>query len=307
MSKIIVGVDESAGSADAIALASRLAGMTGATLMLVNVYPYDIHPSRALNYDFEGYLREDSAEMLERLRSAQADETIEIKAIPNPSPAHGLHALAEKEDAGLIVVGSTHTGRAGRVLPGSTAERLLHGSPCPVAVAPKGYVNRTHHEPAIVGCGFDGSVAAQGALTTAHRIAAASGARLRVIRVFRPLAYDVPPQKGVPMGGISYNDQLHDRAFTELEDAVAKLDGEPRGEPFFAVGKPSKILAEASEELELLVLGSRGYGPTHSVLVGGVAGRVVREAACPVLVLPRKAGHVEEGSLFAEAAPPVHG
>jgi len=307
MSKIIVGVDESAGSADAIALASRLAGMTGATLMLVNVYPYDIHPSRALNYDFEGYLREDSAEMLERLRSAQADETIEIKAIPNPSPAHGLHALAEKEDAGLIVVGSTHTGRAGRVLPGSTAERLLHGSPCPVAVAPKGYVNRTHHEPAIVGCGFDGSVAAQGALTTAHRIAAASGARLRVIRAFRPIAYDVPPQKGVPMGGISYNDQLHDRAFTELEDAVAKLDGEPRGEPFFAVGKPSKILAEASEELELLVLGSRGYGPTHSVLVGGVAGRVVRGAACPVLVLPRKAGHVEEGSLFAEAAPPVHG
>ena len=55
------------------------------------------------------------------------------------------------------------------------------------------------------------------------------------------------------------------------------------------------------------MLGSRGYGPLHSVLVGGVAGRVVRDAACPVLVLPRKAGHVEEGSLFAETAPPVHG
>ena len=96
MSKIIVGVDESAGSADAIALASSLAGMTGATLMLVNVYPYDIHPSRALNYDFEAYLREDSIELLERLRSEPGDETIEIKAIPNPSAAHGLHALAEK-------------------------------------------------------------------------------------------------------------------------------------------------------------------------------------------------------------------
>ena len=141
MSKIIVGVDESAGSADAIALASSLAGMTGATLMLVNVFPYDVHPSRAVNYDFEAYLRQDSTEMLERMRSAQGDETIEIKAIPNPSSAHGLHALAEKEDAGMIVVGSTHTGRAGRVLPGSTAERLLHGSPCPVAVAPKGYAN----------------------------------------------------------------------------------------------------------------------------------------------------------------------
>jgi hypothetical protein len=38
------------------------------------------------------------------------------------------------------------------------------------------------------------------------------------------------------------------------------------------------------------------------VLVGGVAGRVVGDAACPVIVLPRKAGHVEEDSLFAELA-----
>ena len=42
-------------------------------------------------------------------------------------------------DAALIVVGSTHTGRAGRVLPGSTGERLLHGSPCAVAVVPTDY------------------------------------------------------------------------------------------------------------------------------------------------------------------------
>ena len=53
MSKIIVGVDESPGSADAIALASSLAGMTGAKLMLVNVFPYDVHPSRAVDYEFE--------------------------------------------------------------------------------------------------------------------------------------------------------------------------------------------------------------------------------------------------------------
>ena len=193
-------------------------------------------------------------------------------------------------------------------LPGSTAERLLHGSPCPVAVAPKDYAHATAREPAHRRrAATTGRLAAQHALETAHRIAAATGARLRVIRAFRPLAYDAPPQKGVPMGGISYNDQLRDRASAELDEAVAKLEGEPRGEPFFGVGDAAKILAEASEELDLLVLGSRGYGPLHSVLVGGVAGRVVRDAACPVLVLPRKAGHVEEGSLFAEAAPPVHG
>jgi nucleotide-binding universal stress UspA family protein len=307
MSKIIVGVDESPGSADAIALASSLAGVTGAKLMLVNVYPYDVHPSRALNYEFESYLHEDSVELLERLSKAHGDASVETKAVPNPSPAHGLHALAEELDAGLIVVGSTHTGRAGRVLPGSTAERLLHGSPCPVAVAPKGYAHEATTEPGIIGCGFDGTPASERALETAHRIAAATGARLRAIRVFAPLAYGPPPSKGVPMGGLSYNDQLRDRASEELEEAVVKLEGEPRGERFFAVGNAAEILAEASEDVDLLVLGSRGYGPLHSVLVGGVAGRVVREAACPVLVLPRKAGHVDEDSLFAQAAAPVHG
>ena len=143
MSKIIVGVDESQGSSDAIALASSLAGITGSKLMLVNVFPYDHHPSRASSPAFEEYLRGDSRELLERLRSSLGDETVEIRAIPNVSPAHGLHELAEAESAGLVVVGSTHTGRAGRVLPGSTAERLLHGSPCPVAVAPKDYAQRS--------------------------------------------------------------------------------------------------------------------------------------------------------------------
>jgi nucleotide-binding universal stress UspA family protein len=302
MSKIIVGVDESQGSRDAIALASGLAGITGAELMLVNVFPYDTHPSRAANRAFEEALREGSHELLERLRSDLGDDTVEVRAVANPSPAHGLHDLAEQEDASLIVVGSTHTGRAGRVLPGSTAERLLHGSPCPIAVTPKGYTQRPGDEPGIIGSAYDGSLSSQRALEAAHRIAAATGARLRVIRAFQPLAYDVPPGS-VAMGGRSaYNDSLEERASGELEAAVAKIEGEPRAEAFFAVGNPATILVEASEQLNLLLVGSRGYGPLHSVVVGGVAGRVVREAACPVIVLPRSAGHVEEDSLFAEAA-----
>jgi len=180
MSKIIVGVDESPGSAGAIALGSRLAGITGATLALVNVFPYDTHPSRALNGEFEAYLRQDSLALLERLRDAHGDESFEVRAVPNPSPSHGLHQLAEDEDAGLIVVGSAHHGHAGRVFLGGTAERLLHGSPCPVAIAPVGYAVRSDREPAVVGCGYDGSVSAQHALEAARHMAAATGAHLRV-------------------------------------------------------------------------------------------------------------------------------
>jgi len=194
---------------------------------------------------------------------------------------------------------------SGSTPPGSTAERLLHGSPCPIAVAPKGYAHHEPAEPGIVGCGYDGTPSADGALAIAHRLAAATGARLRVIRAFHPTA--TVPRRGVAMGHAAYNEALHEQAVQELDAAVAKLGGDPRGEPFYAVGEPAAILAEASAELDLLVLGSRGYGPLHAVLVGGVAGRVVREAACAVIVLPRNAGHVQEDSLFASAAPPVHG
>ena len=211
-----------------------------------------------------------------------------------------------REDAALIVVGSTHTGRAGRVLPGSTAERLLHGSPCPVAVAPKGYTQRPGDEPGIIGCAYDDSLSSQRALEAAHRIAAATGARLRVIRAFKPLAYDIPPGTAALGGRSSYNDSLQDRASEELESAVARIEGEPRAEGFFAVGEPAKILAEASEQLDLLLVGSRGYGPLHSVVVGGVAGRVVREAACPVIVLPRKR-RPRRGGLAVRRGRPPHG
>ena len=301
MTKIIIAVDESRGSSDAIALASTLAASTGSALTFANVFPYDLDPSRASNRAFEDYMRQDSRELLERLRAADGDETVELKAVANTSAAHGLHAVAEQEGADLIVVGSTHTGHAGRVLPGSTAERLLHGAPCPVAVAPNGYAQRSDRPPAVIGCGYDGSASSRQALGAAGRLAEATGAQLRVIRVFEPLLYDLPPGNAAFGGMASYNDSLHVRAGEELEAAVARIRADG-AEGRLEVGNAANVLIDASEELDLLFIGSRGYGPLRAVIVGAVSGRVVREAACPVIVFPRSAAETEEDSLFATAA-----
>lgn len=301
MSKIIVGVDRSDGSRDAIALASGLAGLNGSTLVLANVFPYDETPSRALNREFEAYLRDDAKSILEQLRDAvDAAVPVETRVIPNPSAPHGLHALAEEEDAGLIVVGSTHTGRMGRVLPGSTAERLLHGSPCPVAVAPKGYADRAGREPQAIGCGYDGTQSSRNALTAARRLAEATGVQLRLIRAFQTMAYDVPPGSAAMGGASSYNLVLEERAAEDLDKAVEQLPGDVKGH--FEIGDPAHVLAGASEDLDMLFVGSRGYGPLHSVVVGGVAGQIVREAACPVIVFPRGAAHTEVDSVFPDIA-----
>jgi nucleotide-binding universal stress UspA family protein len=45
-----------------------------------------------------------------------------------------------------------------------------------------------------------------------------------------------------------------------------------------------------SSELDLLVAGSRGYGPVRSVLVGSVSRALVRDASCPIVVAPRPGG-----------------
>jgi nucleotide-binding universal stress UspA family protein len=39
--------------------------------------------------------------------------------------------------------------------------------------------------------------------------------------------------------------------------------------------------------VDLLICGSRGYGPRRTVLLGGVFGRLAHSAACPLIVLPR--------------------
>ena len=54
-----------------------------------------------------------------------------------------------------------------------------------------------------------------------------------------------------------------------------------------SVGDPADFLVAASERLDLLICGSRGYGPARSVMLGGVSRRVTTEAHCPVIVLAR--------------------
>jgi nucleotide-binding universal stress UspA family protein len=52
-------------------------------------------------------------------------------------------------------------------------------------------------------------------------------------------------------------------------------------------GNPATILAAASAHFDLLVCGSRGYGPMRSVILGSLSRELTRSAACPLLVVPR--------------------
>jgi nucleotide-binding universal stress UspA family protein len=53
------------------------------------------------------------------------------------------------------------------------------------------------------------------------------------------------------------------------------------------LGDPAERLVAASDQLDVLVCGSRGYGRVRAVLLGSVSRQLVADAHCPVIVLPR--------------------
>jgi nucleotide-binding universal stress UspA family protein len=282
MSEILVGVDGTPGAEDALAFAKQLAGATGATLRLANAYPYDDTPSRAANLAFRDALRADAVALLDRLGDAGTPSV----AIADLSPPRALHNVAEQSGAALVVVGSTHRGPAGRVLPGSTGERLLHGATCPVAIVPHGHREHAGAPIRTIGVGFDASLESLSALDAAVDLARRFGASLRVIRVFDATEVGTP---GLAVGPAYHEvyQEVEERQREDLDRSVAAMPEDVPVEGVFLEGSVGPQLAEQSQSLDLLLVGSRGYGPLRAVLLGGVSHALVRAAACPVIVLPR--------------------
>lgn len=289
MHTIVVGIESSERAEDAVALAAALARAADAQLRLVHV----IDPCPPVDADlfssYEDLVRDEGAAVLRRMVAlAGPDLVVTRHSVTDPSPARALQTAADEVAADLIVVGSTHVGRMGRVLPGSTGERLLHGSPCPVVIAPRGFVRRAAAPMATIGVGDDHGAEARAARDAAVALCRLTGAKLRIIAVVDQGSY-AGPALVTPQGYSTIEAGRRRHAQDELDAAMAELPGDVEAEASLVDGDPATRLVELTRDLDMLVLGSRGYGPLHAVLVGGVSGHVVRQAACPVMVVPRGA------------------
>lgn len=283
MSTIVIGVDSTARSEDAVALGRQLAQASSAVVVVASVVSLDTAPDGPSRQNAHLTVRRMSG-LLTGIESAR----IRTGVVAARTPAQGLIDLANAEAATLLVVGSTHTGRLGRVRPGSTGERLLHGAPCAVAVAPRGYRLSRGHRIARVGVAYNGSPESRAALTTAITAARAVGATLRVIAV-------IPQDLAGAAGLISGPSYAAVRADVEadirrdVEQLVAGLPADVSPAGVVLEGQPSRMLADETLSLDLLFIGSRGYGPMRAVIAGATSGAVLRQAHCPVIVLPRTA------------------
>jgi nucleotide-binding universal stress UspA family protein len=291
--KLIVGYDGSEQSRDALALARVLADPSGGKVIAACVYSYEPVYSKGGgdDYTYGEALRADAERVL-----ASAEGASERRAVPGTSPAHAIHGLAEAEEADLIVVGSTHHGAVGKVLIGGVGEKLLHGSPCPVAVAPKGFAAAPAVEIRKIAVAYNGAPESERALALATRVAIESGGTLQLYTaVEAPVASKsiFPSDYGLPR----HSEALFVRAQEQLDAAVAQLPQQLAARGDLISGPASEALAnETRQHTDLLVMGSRGYGPLRGVILGRVSADLARSAPCPLIVVPRGSGvPAEEG------------
>ena len=221
MSTILIGVDDSTRSEDAVAFGRRLAGATRGRVVLACAFPYSDLPSRSANLAYRQALKDQAVGTVRRMQR-QLDlpgERVQRIVTANLSPAHALHDAAAESDAALVIVGHTHHGRAGRLIRGATAERLLHGAPCPVAVVPDGYRERSESPVRRIGVAYLDTPEGRSALTAAAAAARAFHARLEVITAVP----DDPAQGHLGLAPDDLREQLADHALAKLEAVVGAL------------------------------------------------------------------------------------
>ena len=279
---VIVGVDGRPTGRDAIALAARLGSPTG-KLTLVNVHPGELRPVNAVTPAMATDEREASHELLTRER-AQAEVEAELVSFLALSPGRGLHDVAEERGADLLVVGSCGRGVLGRAMLGDDTRAALNGAPCAVAIATHGYAE---HPPATarVGIAYDGSPESEAALGAARAVGAQHRSKLIALEVVSVPTYSftglTPPALGETIDVL-------------LADAKERLHAIEDVEGRAVYGLPGEELASFGAEVDLLVVGSRNYGPLRRLVLGSTSDYLERHARCSLLVLPRQAPRAQD-------------
>lgn len=289
--KLLVGVDDTPMARDALNLAALISLRTGATLVLAHVIQQE-SPSVAGWDDFRQGQRAEAERLFEQSVSNLGGEfQFETHTVLAKSDAQGLIDIAQELDVAAVVVGSSHRGAAGRVLIGSVGERLLHGAHLPVIVAPRSFEVQEHSMQRI-GVAYDGAAESRTALETAVNFSRAARTDVKLLAVNDPSAFVVPmpPDMATLVNPLDLERAHHEHLTAAINEAVSAIESPPEISGEVLVGHPAEELGAAgsgADPVDLLVCGSRGYGPVRVVLLGSVSAKLVRSADCPVMVVPR--------------------
>jgi nucleotide-binding universal stress UspA family protein len=288
MMNIVVAYLATPGGADALALGLRIARTLGdAELEIVTALPQR-RPALAggapAHYDD---LVQQQAESwhAEALDMVGADVPARTHTVACESVADALITEVARFQADLLVVGGAGGGLAGRHSLGTVVNELLHSSPVPVAVAPRGLSESKVQRLREVTCALGGRAGADLLLNTALELSRAAGTPLRLVSL---VALD-------PVVGLRGDqERVHELAVEHAREMLdaAKLEL-PEGFPVTATVVDGDSVEDAVAKLDwgdgdLIMVGSSRLSAPRRLFLGATAAKMLRVLDVPMVIVPRQ-------------------
>lgn len=279
---VLVGYPPNKRGRAVLGLAAMLARAGGEDLVVCTVSPEHWLPGLVReDTEFDTYIDDMVDGALDQARLDLPDGVAaEFVSVRARSVSSGLLRAAEEHGASLIAVGSSTAGLFGHIALSSVADRLLHSSPVPIALATRGF--RGLDDVARLTVAYAGTEQGDLLVRAARDLAGRLGAAIRLAA----FAVQPPPPEtarfGVEAAGLvaQWTSNVQAAAGKIAEEELVVAHGVDWG--------------HALDEVEwrdgdLLVIGSSDSGPVARVFLGSRAVKIIRHAPVPVVVVPRAA------------------
>jgi nucleotide-binding universal stress UspA family protein len=268
---VIIGIGGPEAGRDVLRLAQQLPS-PHAQLTLAYVEVVAPRPGPAAGLVSEGAHARRALRRLAQLRD-ESQVDAHLVCVEARSVASGLHELAVRRDADLLVIGASRQDELLRPYGADQTRALLESAPCAVAVTPIGYAPRASGWQRI-GAAYDGSPESERAVAVARELARERSAHASAFEAVPEPAYVqsiVNPQPEIDEGLAQARERL--AGLGDVEPHAASSDDAP------------DALARYGASVDLLVIGSHKYRPIDHLLSGSTAQRLADNASCPLLVL----------------------
>ena len=284
--RVVVGVDASAASRQALRWAAREADLLDATIDVVHAWtvPVVVYPEGEV-FEAEPFHHEAQQVLADAMATLERPDVPNIEARPRlveTAPVEALVGVAA--GAELLVLGNRGLGAFADVLVRSVSQGCVERAPCPVVVVPAEAAADGRSGRVVVG--VDGSETSAGALRWALAEAARRHADLVVVIAYHHHQLESPI--GLP-GAVDHDsvrkssqalaDEMVERAISEAAQHPACVEVTA-----LATGA-GHALVVAAADADLLVVGSRGRGNLRGVVFGSVSRHCVHHARCPVVIV----------------------
>lgn len=233
-------------------------------------------------------LAADSAAEAQRfLATTASDLSVSYQRRSHRSVSGGLIEVIEESEAALLVLGSSSAGQLGQVVVGSTTDRLLHSSPVPVTIAPRGFRGSHSGRCSRITCGFTGSPDAVQVVEQAVAMAEQFNVQLRVITFAVRGRTMYPPEVGLHAEDsilAAWEEYARDSLQQLRVQGVVADDVELQ----IVSGNGWDEAMDAADWIdgEVLALGTSSRADIARVFLGSRGTKIIRYSPVPVLVLP---------------------